>query len=424
MVLAQMAAAQDATAPAPAAAPAAQTAEPAAAPVATPEAAPAATPEATPQTGAATPQPAAAAVPTPEAAAQTTEPTATPAPTPATEPAAAVPAPADAPAGQATIAPAATPSTTPAKPVGMNKGPAKKVEYTGPTTVIVLAPTPMLDGEGKQRLDPDGKPMFNPPVSQQRDKKGHPLFDEQNKPVFQTATELGYDEHGHHLHIQKEKPPKMTPVTISRGTFTVDGMIGKAELNYDIADLKFIYLYAPIIGTVVVSNVPFEGAKEEPNAFADTTLTVTVGDHILQVASDKRLLGKKPEPAYVLLDREFKLPSKYPVVGYGATLKAPYAWPGGRPNPVTEATIQPPPVPENLRPVMLLSPCPAGEMRKPAPAVLPGQTAPEQPCVSIEKVVPTQTVAGKTTPAAPTVGPTTPAATAPGTDPAKTGSPQ
>jgi hypothetical protein len=297
------------------------------------------------------------------------------------------------------------------------------VVYTGPTTVIVLPPTPMLDGEGKQRLDPDGKPMFNRPVQQQRDKQGHPLFDAQGKPVFQTATELGYDEHGHKLHIEKEKPPKMTPVSISRGTFTVDGMIGKAELNYDIADLKFIYLYAPAIGTVVVSNVPFEGAKEQPNAFNDTTLTVNIGDHILQVASDKRLLSKKPEPAYVLLDRDFKLPSKYPVVGYGTTLKAPYMWPGGKPNTVLATTFVPPPLPQNLRPVMLLSPCPAGQMRKPAPPVLPGQVAPEQPCIPIAKAMPLQTATTKTdstaTPATPT-----PPATPPVTDSTKTASPQ
>jgi hypothetical protein len=351
------------------------------------------------------------AVQAPEPAAQTTAPA-------TAEPQAAVsPAPVTAPDPQATPAAqkAATPAATPTAKAAAEKTKPKKVEYTGPTTVVVLAPTPMLDEEGKQRMDPDGKLMFNPPVSQQRDKKGHPLFDEAGKPVFQTATELGYDEHGHKLHVQKEKPPKMTPVTISRGTFTVDGMIGKAELNYDIADLKYIYLYAPTIGTVVVSNEPFTGATEEPKAFSDTTLTVTVGEHILQVASDKRLLSKKPESAYVLLDRSFKLPSRYPVVGYGVSTKAPYTWPGGRPNPpiVTNADIKPPPTPINLRPVMLLSPCPAGQMRKAAPPVLPGEVAPEQPCIPIPKSAPVQTaVAPKSdstnTPAAPAPAPSTP----------------
>jgi hypothetical protein len=263
---------------------------------------------------------------------------------------------------------------------------AKKKIYTGPNTVIVLAPTPMLDEVGTQRLDPDGQPMFNPAVRQQRDKKGHPLFDENGKPVFQTATELGYDEKGKKIHLSKVKPPKMTPVTIARGTFTVDGMIGKAELNYTIADFKFMYLYAPGIGTLVVSNEPFAGATLQKNAFNEKTLTVSTGDHHLQVASDNFLLGKKPLPAYVLLDRTFVLPTPYPVVGYGGLTKAPYVWPGSHENAdLKGAFVKPPPIPVNLQPVLLLTPCPAGQMRPAAPPVLPGEKAPVQPCVVIPK---------------------------------------
>lgn len=372
LAVTQIAAGQDAT-PVPAPVPATQTA-PADATAVAPAAEPAAQ----------APTPAATAEPIAQPVTAASEP-AIPAATPAQEPAAAVGTPAV--AGTALATPAVPTSKTGYVLVG------KKMEYTGPSTVVVLAPTPMLDEEGKQRMDPDGKLMFNAPISQQRDKKGHPLFDEQGKPVFQTATELGYDDKGHHLKVQKEKPPKMTPVSISRGTFTIDGMIGKAEMNYDIADLKFIYLYAPTIGTVVVSNTPFPGAKEEPTAFNDTTLTVTVGDHILQVASDKRLLGKKPEAAYVLLDRDFKLPSKYPVVGYGTATKPPYTWPGGKPNTVLATTFTPPPTPVNLRPVMLMQPCPAGQMRRAAPPVLPGEVAPEQPCIPIPKSLPVQTAA-------------------------------
>jgi hypothetical protein len=263
---------------------------------------------------------------------------------------------------------------------------AKKKIYTGPNTVIVLAPTPMLDEVGTQRLDPDGQPMFNPAVRQQRDKKGHPLFDDKGKPVFQTATELGYDEKGKKIHLSKVKPPKMTPVTIARGTFTVDGMIGKAELNYTIPDFKYMYLYAPGIGTLVVSNEPFPGGTLQKNAFNEKTLTVTTGDHHLQVASDNFLLGKKPTSAYVLVDRDFLLPTPYPVVGYGGLLKAPYVWPGSHANAdLKGAFVKPPPIPVNLQPVLLLTPCPEGQMRRAAPPVLPGEKAPPQPCVVIPK---------------------------------------
>ena len=338
-----------------------------------------------------------------------------PAPTPAGETSAQTAAPQAAVTQAADPQAAAPPVATPqvaagatAKPVD-KKGKEKKAEYTGPNTVVVLPATPMLDEEGKQRLDPDGQPMFNPPVKQQRDKKGHPLFDDKGKPVMQTATELGYDEHGKKLHAAKEKAAKMTPVSISRGTFTVDGMIGKAELNYNIPDFKFIYLYAPGIGTLVVSKDAFPGAKEQKNAFDNKTLTVTTGDHKLQLASDKLLLGKKPESAYVLVDRDFRLPSIYPVVGYGGVLKAPYVWPGGRANSaLAGAFVQPPPTPANLKPVLLLPPCPEGQMRKPAAAVLPGQEAVEQPCVLIPKGAPTKsgaTAKSAAVPAAATASP-------------------
>jgi hypothetical protein len=264
----------------------------------------------------------------------------------------------------------------------------KKAEYTGPTTVVELPPTPMLDEEGKQRLDPEGKPMFNPPVRQQRDKKGHPLFDDKGKPVMQTAKELGYDEHGKKLHQEKEKKIKETPLSISRGVLTVDGLTGKAALNYDITDLKYVYLFAPGIGVAVISNAPFAGAKEQPNAFNDQTLTVTADGHILQLSSENRMLGKKPESAFVLVDRDFRLPSKFPVMGYGTTNKPPYAWPGAKPNAKLEGPVEAPPVPGNLLPVQLLKPCPAGQMRAATKPALPGQPVVESPCVPIAKAAP------------------------------------
>jgi hypothetical protein len=274
--------------------------------------------------------------------------------------------------------------TAPAKPAAPAKG--KKDAYTGPTTVIVLPPTPMLDAEGKQRVDPDGKPMFNPPVKQIRDKKGHPVFDEKGAPVFETATNLGYDEKGKKIVAKKVKPPKMTPVSIAEGTLTVDGWTGKARLNYDIADLKFLYIYAPGIGTTIVSKDPFPGAKEQAQAFKDKTLSITVEGHPIQLSSEKSMLGKKPVSAWVAVDRGFLLPAKFPTFGYGATTKPPYAWPGAKED---RASKEAPPLPSDLEPTLLLKPCPAGMMRPAGPPVLPGQKAPEQPCVPIKTAAPT-----------------------------------
>jgi hypothetical protein len=249
--------------------------------------------------------------------------------------------------------------------------------------VIELPPTPMLDEEGKQRQDPDGKLMFNPPVRQQRDKKGHPLFDELGKPVMQTKDNLGYDENGKKIHPVKEKPPKLVSVSISHGTLTVDGMTGKAALNYEIKDLKYVYFYVPGIGTTVVSIDPFPGAVEQKNAFEDKTLSVTVGDHVIQLSSDDRMLGKKPESAYVLVDKNFTVPTKFPVMGYGPIRVAPYAWPGSKINDDLKGSVEAPPLPVDLRPTLLMQPCPPGQMRAAGPRPLPGQTAPPNPCVPI-----------------------------------------
>ena len=277
------------------------------------------------------------------------------------------------------------------------KGKKGEQVYTGPTTLVELPPTPMLDEEGKQRQAPDGKLMFNPPVKQQRDKKGHPLFDLKGQPVMQTKDNLGYDENGKKLHASKEKPPKTVAVSITQGTLTVDGLIAKAALNYEIKDLKFIYFYVPGIGTTVVSNDPFPGAVEQKHAFDDKTLTINVGDHVLQLSSDTRLLGKSAEPAYVLVDKYFSAPAKFPVMGYGPIRVAPYAWPGSKSNQELKGAVEAPPLPVDLRPALLLQPCPAGQMRRAAPPVLPGQTAPPQPCVNMTSVEPSTTRTNTTT---------------------------
>ena len=280
---------------------------------------------------------------------------------------------------------ALSPTTSQAASVVMGK--KGKQEYTGPMTLVELPPTPMLDEEGNQRQDPDGKLMFNPPVKQERDKYGHPLFDEQGKPVMQTKDTLGYDENGKKLHPLKEKPPKTTSVSISRGTLTVDGMTGKAALNYEIKDLKYVYFYVPGIGTTVVSNAPFPGAVEQKKAFEDKTLTIAVGEHVVQLSSDKSLLGKSPESAFVRVDKSFLVPTKFPVMGYGEIRVAPYAWPGSKTNEKTneglKGTVEAPPLPADLRPNPVLQACPAGQMRPAGSQALPGQAATPHPCVPI-----------------------------------------
>jgi hypothetical protein len=342
-----------------------------------------------------------------------TDTTAAPAPVPADTTTAPTVAPVDASAPAAAPGDASAP-TVPVVVVPVKAVPVKAVKVITPKPpkpVPVVCPnanelqelpeTPMLDVEGKQRIDTGGQPMFNPAIPQQRNKKGKPLFDSSCRPVFQTATDKGYTEKGKKIAVAKQKIVKTEKVNVARGTYTVDGMIAKAELNYNITDFKFIYMYAPAIGTVIVSNRPFPGATIQKGAFRSNpsprmstlTVTVTVGEeeHTLELASENPIIARPghPEPAYVQLDRQFTLPSRYPVVGYGKVDSEPYQWPGGKPNSHLSAkiVIDPlPKTPKNLLPTMLLSACPPGQMRLPAPAVLPGQPVPDQPCMDIALV--------------------------------------
>ena len=105
---------------------------------------------------------------------------------------------------------------------------------------------------------------------------------------------------------------------------------------------------------------------------------------MLQLSSDNRLLGKAPASAFVLVDKGFLVPTKFPVMGYGPIRVAPYAWPGSKSNnEELKGVVEAPPLPVDLRPTLLLQPCPAGQMRMAGPATLPGQTPVARPCVPI-----------------------------------------
>ena len=162
---------------------------------------------------------------------------------------------------------------------------------------------------------------------------------------------------------KKEKAPKLTPVHIEQATLTVDGWTGKARLNYDIPDLKYIYVWAPGIGTAVVSNQKFPLGTEQKGAFNGTSLTVQVTGHTIQISSEKNLLkDKKPASAWVYVDSIYKAASRFPQMGYGNTKDAPYVWPGAKDAPVEKGGIvAPPPLPAGMRPTIAKPTClPAG----------------------------------------------------------------
>ncbi|GAC1423125.1 MAG: hypothetical protein NVSMB62_19390 [Acidobacteriaceae bacterium] len=178
---------------------------------------------------------------------------------------------------------------------------------------------------------------------------------------------------------KKEKAPKLTPLHIEEGTLTVDGWTGKARLNYDIADLKYIYVWAPGIGTIVSSNQKFPLSKEEPGAFSGNTLTLEAAGHVIQIASEKKLLkDKKPQPAYVYLDADYKISSAFPQLGYGNAKDAPYTWPGAKDAPVNKGGNVPPPLPVGMRALVARPTCATTVAASPVPCHASSGTLPSR----------------------------------------------
>ena len=142
------------------------------------------------------------------------------------------------------------------------------------------------------------------------------------------------------------KPTHPHALTIQRGVLTVDGLTAKVDLNYRIADLRYLYVYVPGVGTTVISDAPFAGAAEQKDAFEGDSLTVISGGNRLQLTAERRLLGTRS--AFVKLDPAFGPSSRMPMIGFGNSAAAPYEWPGALKELNAVATAHP--VPRNLKP--------------------------------------------------------------------------
>jgi hypothetical protein len=160
---------------------------------------------------------------------------------------------------------------------------------------------------------------------------------------------------------------KKVGMKIENGTLTVDGWTGKARLNYDITEMKYLYVSTPGLGTVIISNQIFPGSVEEKNALSGNTLTVTTSDgHTIQIASDKPLVDKRSQSVWVSSDPAYVYPAKYPTLGYGSTARSPYNWPGARPMTEQQQKLaaKAPALPPGLEAKQIVLPC---------QTVLPGQ---------------------------------------------------
>ena len=145
---------------------------------------------------------------------------------------------------------------------------------------------------------------------------------------------------------------KLIYARVRDGVYTVDGMVAKIRLNYDVHGFRYMYLFVPGVGTAVVSVTPNADALTTPATLQGDALTFSADGHRfsltgVSLASDR---GQAPAHLYVRLDRSAWRLSRTAMVGFGDRAELPYQWPGALPTEQAEESQSVPPVPASLLP--------------------------------------------------------------------------
>jgi hypothetical protein len=151
-------------------------------------------------------------------------------------------------------------------------------------------------------------------------------------------------------------PEELISAHVRDGVLTIDGMVAKVQLNYEIERMGYMYFFVPGVGTAVVSLEPLAGGVKVPEAFNGDKLAFAVEGHTVELSSATNLIGKHKAKAdvYVRMDHSTVALSRYPRVGYGDTTQAPYMWPMSKPELGSKEkvayVVPPPPTPKNMLP--------------------------------------------------------------------------
>lgn len=135
------------------------------------------------------------------------------------------------------------------------------------------------------------------------------------------------------------------------GVYSVDGMVAKVQLNYDVEGARYLYLFVPGVGTAVVSSVAPQDAVATQAKLRENELSFTVDKHRFNLTGIALVNNKGVQPAhlYVRLDRAAWRLNRQPMVGYGILAEQPYQWPGAMP-PIENRAEENHAVPASLLP--------------------------------------------------------------------------
>lgn len=156
---------------------------------------------------------------------------------------------------------------------------------------------------------------------------------------------------------QDTMPKNLISARVRDGVLTIDGMVAKVQLNYDIQHSGYMYFFVPGVGTAVVSLEPLADGTKVADAFDGEKLAFTVDGHSFELSNEgTSLLDKRRSKAdvYVRLDHSAVAISRYPRMGYGDTSQAPYVWPlsgvESASKEKVDYVVTPPPVPKSMLP--------------------------------------------------------------------------
>jgi hypothetical protein len=149
-------------------------------------------------------------------------------------------------------------------------------------------------------------------------------------------------------------PEKLISARVNDGILTIDGLIAKIQLNYNIQKAGYLYFFVPGTGTAIVSLSPMSNAVKVKNAFDGKKLAFTAGGHQFELTSKSEIDSKRD--AYVIFDSSTVAVARSPRFGFGKTMQSPYAWPLAKPAPLDKEAhlVQPPPMPSNMTPATTL----------------------------------------------------------------------
>jgi hypothetical protein len=126
-------------------------------------------------------------------------------------------------------------------------------------------------------------------------------------------------------------PDKLISAKIHDGVLTVDGLVAKVRLNYDIHDQAYMYVFLPGTGTAIVSLSPLPNGERVKDLFHGSTMKFSIDGHSFEVVSQGGF-GEGVSAGYVSIDRNTAMISRSPMVGFGMTTRPPYVWPvSGKP---------------------------------------------------------------------------------------------